>query len=310
MKVRKNVFGSESEKELFATLHSHWSKEFNLYPSLPFSALVIEIDRSDTLSEKEKKYLYATSVDYTLCTKQDEPLVSVEFDGMCHGFSRDGQYVPAPFRNNPLRSLKLGLKTRVCQEANYPFFVVSYDEKVPLGEDLTLTIVDGLIGQVLARRHFQPTLTKALEEDKEIIDGLPSSHQYEYIQDLITNIEVMAELDWNPIAVESAKLQHEASEKGLWISWDTEYLSEPELPLPPVPPGNLSDKEVLEAVQRRIEASKNTVRVGCRMTVKTPKGEVSETFWVRNLEGFGASPLSLAEDIATMILAKKLLSRG
>ena len=34
MKVRDFVFGSGSEKELFKTLVSQWSKRFDLFPSL------------------------------------------------------------------------------------------------------------------------------------------------------------------------------------------------------------------------------------------------------------------------------------
>ena len=34
------------------------------------------------LSSEERSFVFKTSVDYTLCTKQGQPLVSVEFDGM------------------------------------------------------------------------------------------------------------------------------------------------------------------------------------------------------------------------------------
>lgn len=75
MKTRKSVFGSESEKELFKTLNSHWGQNFDLYPSLPFTSI---IDIQDAvLSDKERNFLFKTSVDYTLCTKKGGPIVSV-----------------------------------------------------------------------------------------------------------------------------------------------------------------------------------------------------------------------------------------
>lgn len=91
MKVRSSVFGSGSEKELFSTLNTHWVQKFDLFPSLPF-ACIINIDDTN-LSDREKNFLYKTSVDYTLCTKESKPLVSVEFDGLGHGFSKNGEYV-------------------------------------------------------------------------------------------------------------------------------------------------------------------------------------------------------------------------
>ena len=304
MKVRKVIFGSKSERELFNVLHSHWSKQFDLCPSLPLASILDVGDES--LSDGERGLVYKTSVDDTLCTKQGGPLISVEFDGMCHGFSKAGEFIQVvPSSNDPNRKRKLDLKLRLCNAVGYPLLVVSYDEKNPIGEGTTLTIVDGLIGQVLANRQFRDTLGQTLEANRGWFEPVPSHEQHEVIQELVIDAEVLAALAWNPLAKKAAQLEHEAWEKGLWKSHSVESLSDPELP---ISADILADPE---ATERFIEVIQNTQfrRMGCRMTAKTPEGDVTETAWVRNFDGYaGVSPGGLAEDIATLILAQRLLS--
>jgi len=45
--------------------------------------------------------------------------------------------------------------------------------------------------------------------------------------------------------------------------------------------------------------------VGCRISYPTRRGDVSADAWVRNIEHAGVSPLSLAEDIAKLLVAKR-----
>lgn len=94
MSVRRTIFDSHNERELFVAIDSYWSSRgFALYPSLPFSNVFD--NRQFELSPEEKSFLLKTSLDYTLCTRDGKPLVSVEFDGLCHGFSRRPQVEPA-----------------------------------------------------------------------------------------------------------------------------------------------------------------------------------------------------------------------
>lgn len=303
MKIRKSVFASESEKELFKTLNTHLSQNFDLFPSLPFAS-IIDID-DPLLSDKEKNFLYKTSVDYTLCTKRGKSLVSIEFDGLCHGFSRNEEFIQiVPYLHDKNRKLKLDLKLRLCKKVGYPLFVVSYDEKIPIGEDVTLTTVDGLIGQVLAQRYFQLTMKEVIKEHQESFDGLPPDEQQEYFQQLVIDAEVEAELMWDPIAIKAAQFEGETHKKGIWKGLSTEYLCDPELPR-----GDSDDPFDINVLKHRIEALKHVQRLGCTVTLRTPKEKFSETTWVRNFEGYyGVSPSGMAENIARLILFKNLLS--
>src|SRR5262245_30303354 len=118
MATRKTIFDSSSERELFEAIHSQWSERgLVLYPSLPF-ANILNLATLNVTPE-ERSFLLKTSVDYTLCTAAGEPIVSVEFDGLSHGFSRYGRYVamrPAP-RNDSRRQWKLDLKVRLATES-------------------------------------------------------------------------------------------------------------------------------------------------------------------------------------------------
>lgn len=136
-------------------------------------------------------------------------------------------------------------------------FVVSYDEKVPIGEDINFTIVDGLIGQVFAHRHFQSTITEVVEQHQELFKELPPNKQHEYIQQLVTDTEVEAELTWDPISIKASQFEGVAHRKGIWKGLTIECLNDPELP-----EGDPFDVEVLK---RRIEAFKHVRRVGCRV---------------------------------------------
>ena len=61
--IRKSVFGSRSEKELFTSLHTQWGSKFDLWPSLPF-AQIIDVA---TLGHKigSAPILFGTIFEYT-----------------------------------------------------------------------------------------------------------------------------------------------------------------------------------------------------------------------------------------------------
>jgi hypothetical protein len=99
MGVRDTVFGSKMEKRCFLKLDETWGKNYRVYHNLPF--LNVFTGRSDlldidgqpfTLSEEEYDLLKKTSIDFTVCDKNDKPLVCIEFDGMQDGFNVGTKY--------------------------------------------------------------------------------------------------------------------------------------------------------------------------------------------------------------------------
>lgn len=296
--IRQSVFGSRGEKELFTSLHSHWGSRFDLWPSLPLAQIVDIESARHYLKEKERDFFLKTNVDYTLCTKSGRPILSVEFDGLGKGFSRRGEYLQQVTTTDPHRKLKLDLKLKVAKNEQYPFFVVSFEESRVLDQDTNLTIVDGIIGQVLAKQELQKSLKTLYNDHRERIESLPSSSQHDYIQDLVCDAETLAELKWDPIAIAAAKYSYEAFEKGIVRSYRTEYLNDPELP-----EGDLfADIAILE---KRLTAMQNAIRVGCRIVADTPKVAIIETVWLRNFEDTSVSPLHIAVNIAELLVFRR-----
>jgi hypothetical protein len=297
--IRGSVFGSRREKELFTSLHTQWGSQFDLWPSLPFALIVDASSLGPNFRESERDFFLKTSVDYTLCTKRGQPVLSIEFDGLGKGFSRQGEYVQQTATVDPYRKLKMDLKLRIAQNEAYSFFVVSFQESVILDRATNLTIVDGIIGQVLAKKEFKKSTETLYDDYREIIEALPPTAQYDYVQDLVLDAETIAELKWDPIAKLAAKLEYEAFEKGVVKSYGTEYLNDPELP-----DGDPYDFSVLE---KRVEAMKNAVRVGCRITAKTPENSIVETVWLRNFEDTMVSALHIASNIAELLAFRRAL---
>lgn len=296
MKISGSVFGSENEKELFKTLQSNWSDRFDLWPNLPFTN-IIDIGSSQLsakeekfikelaeylwpnltstkinekindivnfrLSAKEEKFIYKTSVDYTLCKKDGKPLLSIEFDGLGHGFSRNGEYVQLVSNKDKYRKLKLDLKLRIAREIGYPLFVISYDEKEPIGPELHLTIVDGIIGMALAGYHTQ-YLINNLPLDKEWMATLPEDESHDYVEQLVWEAELEAELKWNPFERLTKKYLDQAKKKGLWLDYIMSYF--------PASKGE----------------NKNSVTVGS--IVQTDFGEIRKETTIRDIHGLGTN---------------------
>jgi hypothetical protein len=190
------------------------------------------------------------------------------------------------------------LKIKIAKKLNYPFYVISFEESKDLAPDLSLTIVDGIIGQVLAKKDFKESIKTLYNDHRERIESLPQSAQSEYIQDLVWDAEAIAELQNDRIAKLAAQYQGEAFDKGITKGYKTIYLNDP-----PLPEGDpIEDITVLE---KRIKIIKNAVRVGCRVIINTPKVAIVETVWVRNFEDEFISPLHIANNIAEMLAFKK-----
>lgn len=300
MKIRKTVFGSASERALYKALVTRWSDKLRIYPCLPFFN-VIGVEESD-LPPNQRNFLLKTSVDYTLCDVSDQPLLSIEFDGLGEGFSRRGKYIPRyVLLKDPNREWKLNLKLSVCTWVSYPFFIISYEEATPIGADLHLAIVDGIIGRYMTSRNLGEAIDELYQQSD--IDELPRHLRDEAIQDLVLEAETALEFEWNPIIRKAYELEATLWGKGFCGGGERyEWLDEPGTP--PVPRDWLD----VEGFRQRIEALKKAKRVGCRHTLRTSLGEVSAEAWIRNIEGHGVSAVSLVHDIAELLAAKKALS--
>lgn len=303
MRLRETVFASGPERTLFKALESAWPDRITIYPNLPFLRL-IHVQQAEVRQE-EWKYIKAASVDYTACEKaSDRPLVSVEFDGLGRGYSRDGQYFPLEGINaDPYRPEKTALKLRLTNHVGYPFFVVSYDEAAPVTPYDELTVTHAIVGHCLAKLGFDELLQERLAQKQDLLDSLPPWDRYEVIQDMVIATEVELEFEWNPLTGVAAEALHSAWEQGVGRV-HYEYLSDPPLP-------ELKSWSDTEGLKRRAEGIRRAHRLGRRVTleVKDSRETVTGEAWIRNITGHGFSPVSILQELAELVAARKFLAQ-
>jgi hypothetical protein len=271
------VFGSSSEALSFQTLKSNWGNRFDIYPSLPLSN-IIQIDKKD-LTEGERKFIYNTSVDYTLCQQDTgEPILSIEFDGIGGGFNSNGEYVQIRKTDDPHRKLKMDLKLRVTKEADYPFIVVSYDEVEHLDEEDCLTILDGIIGQFLANKEFDERLNKEMEEFKDTLNSCNDYERTLLLQDWLLQFEVAMQVANNPIIQKADEYRDACLHAGFIKNWSVEFMDQ------------------------------QTDYEGVRIIVRTARDPIITGAQVRNFDLEGVSALSVAENVAEYLAYKRAYS--
>lgn len=309
VKARESIFDSRAEKDLFRELESRWTPKLRLFAQTPLRSL-LEISSADTARWKSRheRYFRSASVDFTFTDIDGKPLLSIEFDGIGGGFGHGRRYVPARQTPDPNREWKMNFKLRAAARAGYPLFVVSFEEIEPLAEEDSITIVDGIVGQLLSREKSRMLLEEMLIEDDDQLRRLSSSEAHDYIQDLVLQAEVLADLEHDPLAKAIAREGSELFKRYGLGTGEAQYswLCDPPAPdtdgFPPSP-------EVLKA---RIAAYRNAKRVGAKVGVATGTGTdrrdyLHATVWMRNLgQEHGLVPELIAEQIAHLCALRKL----
>lgn len=306
---RKSIFDSGAEKNLFRELESRWTPKLRLFTQTPLRSL-LEISPAEIkrMKNRHTRYFRSASVDFTFTDVHGEPLLSIEFDGIGGGFGHGRRYVPARSTPDENREWKMNFKLRATARAGYPLFVVSSEEFEPLTEEDSITIVDGIVGQLLSRQEGRVLLNEMLVEDDDQLRRLSPPEAHERIQDLLLQAEVLSDLEHDPLAKAIAR---EGSELFKRYGLGTGEAQYPWLCDPPAPDtdGFPPSPEVLKA---RIAAYRNAKRVGAKVGVPTGTGTgrrdyIHATVWMRNLgQEHGLVPELIAEQIAHLCALRKL----
>ncbi len=247
MGVHKIVFGSKEEKKRFIQLQKTWGKKYNVYHNLPFLNMFTAKEEllDFTLSDAEYDRLKKTSIDFTICDKNDSPLMCLEFDGFQDGFNVGTTY---QLRNGSSgqkgRRVFIELKLRVAHGSHFPYLVLGSKEFRGFSDAICLTIADGLIGEVMSMREVQEHISAGFDPtdcgySTEEFDSLSDAEKSEIISNWIAQIEIESDFKHNPIVTEAAKLSKELAvsghsyyflnnkgiDKEKWISLDCEVIS-------------------------------------------------------------------------------------
>jgi hypothetical protein len=201
------LFDSRSERRVFSTVRTRWSRFLDVYPQIPVrKALGFDNVMSLPIRDSAREYLLKTEFDFVVCDRSGSVILAIEFDGLGHGFSRDGKYIQIEETEDQHRRLKLDAKISACEMCDLPIVVVSYPETEPsFDPDSPVTVLDTVIGEVLAGRKRQELVNSGLDELGEMLATDPARDTaYSYLAE----IEVMAEQE-NPIRRRIAQMQME-----------------------------------------------------------------------------------------------------
>src|SRR5262245_60091085 len=174
MGVQKQVFASNAEKRNFYKLSAQWGDKYRIYHNLPFLNIFDTKNLIDfsawpikpiTIDDIAYNRLKKTSVDYTLCGDSDEPLVCIDFDGYQDGYNVGTKY---HFRtaSNGWKEIIYDLKLKVAHGSFFPYFVLGSQEFDDLSNDIRLTIVDGIIGDVFAKKAAQAKFAETFNPEE------------------------------------------------------------------------------------------------------------------------------------------------
>jgi hypothetical protein len=269
---------------------------YDLWHKLPFLNLftregLIDPDSTDlrslTISDIEWQRLKKTSVNYVLCDREhDAPLVCIDFDGIQDGFNAGREYRPRAENPSHWRDVITSLKLKVAHGSLFPCFVVGWREFADISPTVRRCIVDGIIGEVLAKKAVSDRFAHGLaaadagmtEVEWEV---LPPWDRREIMQDVAMTMEIDADFEHNPLFAEVATLWSELG----------------------YPAGS---HRFVDALGTRRAPSGRWLEepplFGAEYTIRTDDvGAVTRTSWLANFRAPGFVGLGLVEEIAHLL---------
>jgi len=278
------LFDSKSEKNVFARLDRRWSKYVDVYPHIPImNVLGFEEVRLLDIPARAKDYLQKTEFDFVVCEKESSiPQLAIEFDGIGHGFSRDGSYVPvATPINDPHRKLKLNAKLSACEALNFPLVIVSYPETMLLWEQQdALTILDAIIGEILAANRTSEDINQQMANLSSTFVQDPTGEAADWA---LFNIEMENQLECNPIHRRTADMRKKIPISGSAVEF-------------------LRDRDGYIGGRFSIYGG-----IECGRGVDRVQPLVSLEVYLRDLNCMGCSSQSLLESVGEYLLIRKAL---
>jgi hypothetical protein len=167
-------------------------------------------------------------------------------------------------------------------QADIPFIVISFNELTGISGDDSLTVLDGIIGKVVADNRWEDIVEGRRPELDLRLSALSAAPSRELLnsiyEDFFTDCEILTENTYNPIAAAANELFNKHAYQGRLIAWH-----------------KLQPFECEEGsgwtVTGRVPGSSETI---------------SKSVALRAFNCKGASATSLAKDIAEYLLYKHI----
>jgi len=310
MGVKASVFASKSERANYYKLARVWSHKLKIVHNLPFLSVLTPTNlhsfwahdakdiRPFAVTRQEMNWLKKTSIDYTLCDEQDKPLLCIEFDGLQEGFNVRTDYHSRSARDlapDPWRQEIMDLKLKIAFGSVFPFFIVGSSEFADLSSDVELTIVDGIIGEVLKSKAMAERFAQGFDPEdsglsQEQFDLFSADEQHETVQDWALGVETEAEMTHNPITRKAWDLTRELDLR----AYSRQYVDSP----------NVANAQ---SIEERIRLLDTETFVTCKHTFQTEDlGDVSITVRLPNFQSVGMSVYGLLPELTMLLAALKV----
>lgn len=304
MGVKQTVFGSRAERSNYQKLQSRWGEKYALWHNIPFLNIftrepLIDPDSVDLrpliIPDTDWQRLKKTSIDYVLCDREhDKPIVAIDFDGLQDGFNAGREYRPGAENPFQWRDQITTLKLRVAHGSLFPYFVVGSRHFADVAPRVQFCIVDGIIGDILARSATHERLARGLTaadvgmSDADW-DALHPWEQDELVQNFAMSVEIENDFEHNPVYSEVARLSHELGH-------------------PPTTHRFVDAPRTERAPHGQRLKEPDYWRAEC--TVQTDDvGTIRRTLWLPNFQAPGFIGLGLAEEIAHLMALDEVRRR-
>ena len=153
--------------------------------------------------------MLSADFDFVVCTKdQGEPLIVVEFDGYTRGYSQNGQHVSKLADDD--RRHKFNTKLTACSFYQMPMVIVSNEEAF-WGDDDMLTVLDAIVGSVIAAKHTGEDVRLQMNELSRALEEDPTGDAAGAVLDAIT---LKNELKYNPVVRRTAEMRKQIGYSG------------------------------------------------------------------------------------------------
>ncbi|UGB30710.1 DUF2726 domain-containing protein [Metabacillus sp. B2-18] len=278
MTLKNSIFDSKSEIKVLKQLRSTWTGKVGIYNHVPV-ANVVNIPNLSGYKKSQIEYLWKTNFDYVIASEEDknfgEPLLIIEFDGLGEGYSLDGEYKQLRETEDPNRDWKLNFKSQICEESGVPLVIVSYPETELI--DDKFTVIDGIVGEVLADRNFTERFNNEIHVlNKQLKDIQDPELRQHYIEMYGIEREVEEQIKNNPIAFESNRLRNLLIKNKILNTWGYSF-------------------------------SKDGFYISCEYFANLHNGiQLSEKAQIREVNCRGFESSSLVEEIAQLQLLRKI----
>jgi hypothetical protein len=304
MGTNKTVFASRAERSNHRKLESQWGDRYNVWHNLPFLNVftrenLINPDFNDLraliIPDTDWQRLKRTSIDYVLCDKkQDAPLICIDFDGLQNGFNFGREYLAGVEEPSPWRHQIMTLKLLVAHGSLFPYFVVGSSHFAEISDSVRRSIVDGLIGVVLAKKAFSDRIARGFTAadfglSEEDWDAMPPWELSDLVEEQFVSMEIDADFEHNPIYGDVARLWGELG----FPRGSHRFVDCPGAKRSPA--GRLLEEGPL---------------IGAEHTVHTSDvGSITRTAWLPNFDVPGFAGLGLVEEIAHLMALDEVRKR-